>query len=451
MSEHRQISGWGRGPTALCRLEKPVSEAELTALVRAAGPETMIARGYGRSYGDAAQNPLGLTVLTEGLGVAIQLDPTAGVVRCAAGVSLGQVLARTLPHGWFLPVVPGTGSISIGGAVASDIHGWNHRHAGTFSRHVRALRVLLADGRTVGCGAGREPELFAATAGGMGLTGIILEAELSLRRLETTFMRTLTVPATGLDAIIDVLDRRAAGWDYSFARLDLKAGDPLRIRGVVTFGRHLGVTELPPALADAPLGFAFPTPRAVPFDVPAPLVGPILRTFNALRLRRYRAREGEAVVPLVPYFYPTDHVQGLTRLYGRRGFAQYQCVVPPATAAGALGRILAACATSSRVVSSAVLNRMGPGRGWLSFPMEGYMMAIELPASPGLRPLFAALDAEVIRAGGRVYLAKDSYLSADGLRAMYPELPRWQAARAAADPHGRFASALSRRLRLDAP
>ncbi|WP_405999005.1 FAD-binding protein [Streptomyces sp. NBC_00829] len=445
------VTGWGRTAPTHARMLRPRTAEEAASAVRDWGARGGIARGLGRAYGDAAQNAGGSVLDMTALDRIRTIDAETGTLVCDAGVSLHRLMEVLLPLGWFVPVSPGTRQVTVGGAFAADIHGKNHHVCGSFSRHVSALELLTADGRirTVLPGTG----LFDATAGGMGLTGVILGATVRLHRVETSLMSVDTERATDLDDLMSRLAATDHHYRYSVAWIDLLARGRALGRSVLTRGEHAPLDALPPrARRDrhAPLGFRPGQLPAAPRFVPEGLLGrTTVGLFNELWYRRApRARTGE-LQRISTFFHPLDGVPHWNRIYGRSGFVQYQFVVGYGQEE-ALRRIVGRISRRRCPSFLAVLKRFGAADpGWLSFPMPGWTLALDLPAGlPGLGAFLDELDEEVAVAGGRVYLAKDSRLRPELLAAMYPRLPDFRALRAELDPQGVFTSDLARRLAI---
>jgi len=435
-TETRLLSGWGRATRSRATVVRPRAEDELAGALAAAGPRGLLARGLGRAYGDAAQNAGGHVVEMTGLVGIRAFDAERGEATVAAGTSLAALARATMPRGWFPAVVPGTRFVTVGGAIAADIHGKNHHRDGGFGRHVAALTLVTADGERHRLLPGSDA--FAATVGGMGLTGVIADATLRLVPLPSGIVREEVTRTRDLD---DLLGRMTADDDehrYSVAWVDAAAGD--LGRGLLLRGDHAPAGEaatLPPARLRAPR-------RA-----PAALLGrPTVRVFNALWLRRSRPGSHVRLTPLAAYFWPLDGMRGWNRLYGERGLIQYQCVVPDGAEA-VLRRILDAGRRARIVSPLAVLKRLGDGEGPIAFAMRGWTLALDFrAAAPGLDRLLDGFDDWVAEAGGRVYLAKDARLRAPALRAMYARLDEWHATRARLDPDAGLRSDLGRRLEL---
>ncbi|MGW1292699.1 FAD-binding protein [Streptomyces sp. NPDC002533] len=461
------LTGWGRtAPTTAVRF-RPRGYAEAAAVVRGRGPRGVIARGLGRSPGDAAQNAGGSVLDLSGLARIGAVDAAAGVVRCDAGVSLERLLRVLLPLGWLPPVLPGTGRVTVGGAIGSDLPGLDHRRAGSFARHVSALELLTADGevRTVLPGTA----LFDATAGGLGLTGVILGATLRLRRVTTGLMSVSTERAGDLD---DLLARFTAGGDrlpYASAWVDLMTRGRATGRGVLTRGEHAtpdmrparaGRTQLSPSSGGAPgRSSLFPGLPALPGGsspfpgfppLPGGLLGPAAAALcNEVRYRGApRARTG-ALRPVPAFFHASDALPDVRPLYGRGGLVRYRFAVGYGQEE-TLHRVVRRIAARRSPAVRAVLQRFGAADpGLLSFAAPGWSLELDLPAAlPGLARFLDGVDEEVAAAGGRVCLAQDSRMRPETAAAMYPRLAEFRELRARLDPAGVFRSDLSRRLGL---
>ncbi|MEV5613542.1 FAD-binding oxidoreductase [Streptomyces sp. NPDC052225] len=445
------VTGWGRTAPTSARLVRPRSYEEAVTAVRecaAPGHRGGIARGLGRAYGDAAQNAGGAVLDMTGLDRIHAIDAAGGTVLCDAGVSLHRLMEVLLPLGWFVPVTPGTRYVTVGGAIGADIHGKNHHVSGSFARHVLALELLTADGeiRVVE----RGTELFDATAGGMGLTGIILTATVQLQRVETSLMSVDTERAADLDDLMARLTATDHRYRYSVAWIDLLARGGAMGRSVLTRGDHAPLDALPARARRTPLAFRPGQLPAAPAFLPEGLLGrTTVGLFNELWYRKApKARTGE-LQKLSTFFHPLDGVPHWNRIYGRSGFVQYQFVVGYGQE-DALRRIVRRISERGCPSFLAVLKRFGDGdAGWLSFPMPGWTLALDIPANlPGLGAFLDELDEEVAAADGRIYLAKDSRLRPELLTAMYPRLADFRSLRARLDPDGVFRSDLSRRLGL---
>ncbi|MBX9366534.1 FAD-binding oxidoreductase [Streptomyces sp. WAC04114] len=446
--DHTTVTGWGRTAPTAARLIRPRSYEEAAAAVRDCGARGGIPRGLGRAYGDAAQNAGGSVLDMTALDRVHAIDAAGGTVLCDAGVSLHRLMEVLLPLGWFVPVTPGTRYVTVGGAIGADIHGKNHHVSGSFARHVLALELLTADGeiRTVIPGT----PLFDATAGGMGLTGVILTATIRLQPVETSLMSVDTERATDLDDLMARLAATDHRYRYSVAWIDLLARGAATGRAVLTRGDHAPLDALPARLRRDPLAFRTPRLPATPEILPEGLLSrTTVGLFNELWYRKApRARTGR-LQRISPFFHPLDGVPHWNRVYGRGGFVQYQFVVGYGRE-DALRRIVRRISERRCPSFLAVLKRFGESDpGWLSFPVPGWTLALDIPAGlPGLGAFLDELDEEVAAAGGRVYLAKDARLRPELLAAMYPRLDDFRELRARMDPRGVFVSDLARRLSL---
>ncbi|WP_411148286.1 FAD-binding protein [Streptomyces sp. A30] len=444
------VTGWGRTAPTTARLIRPRTYEEAAAAVRDCGARGGIPRGLGRAYGDAAQNAGGSVLDMTGLDRIHAIDADEGIVLCDAGISLHRLTEVLLPLGWFVPVTPGTRHVTVGGAIGADIHGKNHHVSGSFSRHVLSLELLTADGGVRAVGPGTP--LFDATAGGMGLTGVILTATVRLQPVETSLMSVDTERARDLDDLMARLTATDHQYRYSVAWIDLLARGAATGRAVLTRGDHAPLEALPKRTRARRDPLAFRTSRlpAAPAFLPEGLLSrTTVGLFNELWYRKApRARTGE-LQRLSTFFHPLDGVPHWNRVYGRGGFVQYQFVVGHGQE-DAVRRIVRRVSQRRCPSFLAVLKRFGDADpGWLSFPVPGWTLALDIPAHlPGLGAFLDELDEEVAAAGGRVCLAKDSRLRPELLTAMYPRLADFRALRAELDPRGVFVSDLARRLGL---
>jgi decaprenylphospho-beta-D-ribofuranose 2-oxidase len=446
------LTGWGRIAPTTAELATPASGQEAAGLLRlTSGRGTpVIARGLGRSYNNAAQSAGGVVVSTARLNRIRSLDPATGIADCEAGVSLEQLMVAGLPHGWFVPVSPGTRQVTIGGAIAADVHGKNHHVAGSFARHVSSFDLLLPGGEPVTVTQDDDPGLFWATAGGMGLTGLITRATVQLKRVESALVTVDTVKTADIDETMAVLAEHDEKYGYTVAWSDVLATGRSLGRSVITSGDFARAADLPPKQRANPFAFDPRSKIGAPPAFPPGLMNRYsIRLANEAWYRKApRLRAGE-LQTISQFFHPLDGIRNWNRVYGPGGFRQYQYVLPFGAEA-AVRRSFELVAGHPAPSFVTVLKRFGQGdAGLLSFPTAGWTLALDFPArTPGLGPFLDRLDRLVVDHGGRVYLAKDSRVSAATLEQMYPGLPDFRKLRAELDPRGTLASDLSRRLGL---
>lgn len=432
-----KFSGWGRYPRASGALVSPAAPDRVHPALEAAGDGDIIARGMGRSYGDSA---LAATMLDSHLlDHYIHFDPDTGVLDCEAGVSLDQILRLLVPQGWFPPVTPGTRFVTVGGAIAADVHGKNHHRDGCFSAHVLTLELVLADGSSVCCSPRHNSDLFRATCGGMGLTGMITRATLQMRRIPSSLLRETVIRTIDLAQTLALFDEHHdAG--YSVAWLDCMAPTGRLGRSLIMLGEHDDTTEV--------LDLHRVPRLRVPLDAPAGLLNRYtLRLFNALYYARGPGQPTTRRVHYGSYFYPLDAIRDWNRLYGRRGFVQYQFVLPREAGMAGMTLVLKRIARSGHGSFLSVLKALGPANdNHLSFPMEGYTLALDFRVEPTLFALLDELDAVVHDHGGRIYLAKDARVRGEYVHRGYPHLDVFREVRMRYGAHRRFHSRQSRRL-----
>lgn len=427
----RSVSSWGRLEASLHEVVE-LNDRDKVASALARGPG--IAYGLGRSYGDACLNPGGVLWRTAGLDRLIAFDSATGRLVCEAGVVLRDIQKLMIPRGWSLPVVPGTQFVTVGGAIANDVHGKNHHVVGSFGEHVRRLRLTRSTGETIDCGPDLRPDLFAATVAGLGLTGLIVEVELQLRPASGPWLEAETVAFTGLADFFSLSDESEAGWEHTVSWIDCTSGRDLR--GLFMRARPAGGGRSGKPWRERS--------RRVPLTPPVSMVNRLsLKPFNALYHGLGRRRTGVQVVHYEPFLYPLDSVLEWNRLYGPKGFFQYQSVVPRAAGLEATRDMLDAIAASGEGSFLAVLKTFGerPTAGLLSFPREGITLALDFRHSRALPSLFARLDDIVRAAGGRLYPAKDARMPRALYEATYPNLAAFAPHR---DPG--MSSGMSRRL-----
>lgn len=439
------LQGWGAQRRVACDLREPETPAQVQAQVDLAGT---IARGLGRSYGDQALNEGGRVLRLTKLDRYLGFDEAAGTLTCEAGVSLEQLIADFAPRGFFPAITPGTKFVTVGGCIANDVHGKAHHAQGTFATCVESMRVLVADGRVVDASRTEHPDLFWATFGGLGLTGVVLDATLTLRRIETTYFRQKSFVAKDLGHLLELLAENDHAFPYSVATLDITARGKHLGRGILTVGDHARRDELPAKLAKAPLKVHRGLVPTVPFELPELTLNPV--TIRAVNVAISTLLRTKPELDLYQgFFYPLDIANDWYRGYGKRGFIQYQFVVPFDGGEQVVRRLLEKVTGSGQLPFLNILKRFGPANDApLSFPTAGFTFAVDFPVRDGLLELTRELDEDVAAAGGRIYLGKDSYLTPAMFRRMYARYPEWAATRAKWDPQKVFTSDLARRLEL---
>jgi len=445
----RPLSGWGRYPLRDCAVRRPETVSALRQPIQASDV-SLLSRGMGRSYGDAAVNADGYTILSERLNRMLEFNDRTGLLCCEAGVTIEDILQTFVPRGWFPTVTPGTKFVTVGGAVAADVHGKNHHRDGSFCRYVRRLTLILASGETVSCSRVENSDLFWATVGGMGLTGIIVEVEFFLRPIATAYYKTLNLKARNLQETLDLFDRYEPEYQYSVAWIDCLASGDSMGRCLLTLGNDATVGDLNRQQQERPLEIKPRRRLRVPFDFPSGLLNRYtVRLFNYFYYHRQRSAKVEKIVDYDSFFYPLDSIWDWNRIYGKRGFVQYQFAIPSAVSREGLTQILTLLSSKGCGSFLAVLKRLGAQEGWLSFPMPGYTLALDIPIRPGIWEFLEQLDRLVLDCGGRIYLAKDARMRPEVFRQMYPEFDRWLAVKSRIDPQNRFRSALSERLHIE--
>jgi FAD/FMN-containing dehydrogenase len=420
----RAALSWGRYPRRPQTLHPVVWPADVPAVLGGWNSGRTLAFGCGRSYGDSCLAESDQAIAMRGMDRFLTVDWRQGIVHAQAGVTLGELIALALRRGWFVPVTPGTKFVTLGGAVANDVHGKNHHVMGTFGRHVRRIVLYRSDEGLVECTPDRRPELFAATLGGLGLTGIIMSVELQLRPVSSGLIAQRSIRFGNLAEFFSLSREHDNQHEYTVAWIDCLASGADVGRGHYIAGDHAEGDDRRPAL---------PGRLAMPFDPPFSLVNRLsLRAFNTLYYHRQRRREVKREVGYDPFFYPLDKLLAWNRMYGRKGFQQYQCVVPSAVAQDAIAAMMTEIARSGMGSFLAVLKRCGDieSPGMMSFPMPGASLALDFPQrEPAIGRLFMRLDTIVDEAGGRLYPAKDAHMSAAHFRRAYPAWTRVEALR----------------------
>jgi decaprenylphospho-beta-D-ribofuranose 2-oxidase len=425
----------------------------MQGIIEGSGPRGVIARGLGRSYGAAAQNAGGnvIEITAEGdpNGIDAFLDSATGELDVASSVSLDSILRMSVPRGWFVPVTPGTRFVTVGGAIASDVHGKNHHFDGSFGQHVSSITLMLASGEIVEMTPQSHPEWFWATVGGMGLTGIVLRAKVRMLRIESSRVRVETERLVNFDAVCEAMSSDGADNDYRYSVcwIDLLATGSSMGRGVLTRGEHASVADVKDddVLAYDPR-LKVPAPGWVPNGL---LNKWSIKAFNEVWYRKAPATRHVSIESIPQFFHPLDGVHQWNRLYGKQGFIQYQFIVP-LDRIDVLRAVIETFSSAGVASFLAVLKRMGAQNlAPMSFPTEGWTLTLDMAAGiKGLPELLAKVDNMVLDAGGRHYLAKDSHVSPTAVRRGYPRLDEWMHRRDSMDPHGLWRSDLARRLGL---
>ena len=425
-------TGWGRVHRAEGEVARPERVSALATLTKDTPAPAM---GMRRSYGDAALNSGGRAIDMSRLDRILGFDPQTGILNVEAGAQIGELARIFAPRGWLPAVMPGTGFATVGGCIAQDVHGKNHHGVGSFGQHVVSMTMLIG-GKAKTISPTKSPKLFKATVGGIGQTGVILSAELQMMPCKGDVIMVTERRVEGLDEFLTLLD--ASDATYTVGWVDATAKGEALGRGI------LEEAETGAGLVPAPKAS-----KRVPFDAPGfALSAPIVRMFNQAYFRRVPSSGRTSVKPIQDFFFPLDRIHDWNRLYGKKGFHQFQCVVP-LTEANALREMLARIAESELASPLAVVKRMGPGRaGFMSFPMEGYTLAVDFRNRGGAANLVHALEGMTAKAGGRLYLAKDALASGEAVRGMYPEYSDYAAEVAKIDPEGTFETDMVRRLGL---
>lgn len=452
----QRLSGWGRTAWTVADVVSSADPEVIKHAISEAGERGVIARGLGRSYGAAAQNAGGCVIelANEGdpLGIDADLDPVTGILDVASSVSLDSILRMCVPRGWFVPVTPGTRFVTVGGAISSDVHGKNHHLDGSFGQHVRSMTVLLANGDVVELSPTQNAAWFWATVGGMGLTGIILRATISMLRIESSKVRVETERLPNFEAVCDAMSSDGAddNYRYSVCWVDLLATGSSLGRGVLTRGDHATASEVQ---SDDPCAYDPRLTVSAPGWVPNGLLNKYsIKLFNEAWYRKAPSKRHVGLESIPAFFHPLDGVNKWNRLYGKQGFIQYQFIVP-IDRTDVLRTVIETFSQAGVGSFLAVLKRMGPQNlAPMSFPTEGWTLTLDIAAGiNGLAELLAKVDTMVLDAGGRHYLAKDSHVSPIAVRRGYPRLDEWMNTRNEMDPTGLWRSDLARRLHLVEP
>ncbi|MGL5405857.1 MAG: FAD-binding protein [Propionibacteriaceae bacterium] len=455
--EKKRLVGWGRTAGTVAEVLRPENVAQVIDAVTQAANRAdrgIVARGLGRSYGDVAQNGGGVVLDMTGLQTIHAIDPEAATVDVDAGVSLDALMKAALPYGLWVPVLPGTRQVTVGGAIGCDIHGKNHHSSGSFGNHILSLDLVVADGRLLQLkpdGSSDDPDasLFWATIGGIGLTGVIVRATIAMTRTETAyFIADGDVTNTLDETIAFHCDGSEHRYEYSSAWFDAISPEPKLGRAAISRGNLATVDQLPLKLQRNPLAFDAPTLLTLPDIFPNGLANKFtFKPIGELWYRKSGTYRGKTQ-NLTQFYHPLDLFGEWNRAYGSRGFLQYQTLVPT-DAVEPFKEVIRTIQKSGHYSFLNVFKLFGPGnQAPLSFPMHGWNVCVDFPIKPGLNDLVNRLDVMILEFGGRVYTAKDSRTSAENFHQMYPRIDQWIATRRRIDPSGVFLSDMARRLEL---
>jgi decaprenylphospho-beta-D-ribofuranose 2-oxidase len=443
------LTGWGRTVPTRSRLIRPETAQAVEAALHGAPERGTIARGLGRSYGDPAQNAGGVVVDMTAIKQVHDFNVQHGIITVDAGLSLAELASMVLPFGYFLPVSPGTQHVTIGGAIACDIHGKNHHLDGSFGEHVVSMDLLTPEGQCLQLTPETDSDVFWATVGGMGLTGVILRVTIELMRVTTSRMVVDTDRTANLDEVMRLQAEEDDRYRYSVAWVDCLATGRNLGRSILMRGDHATVDQIPDGLRQQPLNRKTRPSLPSPPWAPSGLLRPAsVRLLNEVWFRKAPRQERQVIQSIDAFFFPLDVLSGWNRLYGDRGFLQYQLVVPDGRA-NVIQAVIERLASGRWPTALAVLKRTSGAQGDMSFALPGWTLAVDIPAGvDGLGELLDGLDALVAASGGRVYLAKDSRMRPEMIPVMYPKHREWQATLARIDPNRRMRSDLARRLML---
>ncbi len=439
-----KISGWGNYPKIEAHVVKAGSAEKIQEFLNAT--DVFIPRGLGRSYGDSSLNNNILSTLN--LNRMLSFDEKKGILSCESGVHLKDILEVFVPRGWFLPVTPGTKFVTVGGALASDVHGKNHHKEGSFSDHLVSMEILTSEGKSLTCSKSDNSDLFKTTCGGMGLTGIILNAAFKLKRIETAYIRQTTLKTKNLEETMDFFEKYG-NVTYSVAWIDCLAKKDNLGRSILMLGEHAAFGDM-----KSGTGNALVLPKKKHMNIPASFPNFVLnpltaKCFNVLYYHKHSNTKSESMVDYDSFFYPLDSIYNWNRIYGSRGFTQYQCVLPFNMSKKGLREILTKISDSGIGSFLAVLKLFGKGNdNLLSFPMEGYTLALDFPISSGLFTFLEEMDKIVLDYGGRLYLSKDVRMRKEMFINSYSNAGEFISAKRLLDTGNKFQSLQSERLGL---
>lgn len=441
------ITGWGNFPKERAHLFRPEKTKELQEILASHKWPNYISRGLGRSYGDTALNKGHGVILQTRLNRFLSFDPTNHILECEAGVSFEEILQVFMPKGYFLPATPGTKYVTVGGAIANDIHGKNHHKDGSMADHLLDLTLLTGTGEILQCSREQHSEVFWATVGGIGLTGIILTARIKLVPIESAYIDVDYKKASNLIDAMDLLAATDDQYPYSVAWIDCISTGSSMGRSVLMLGKHATRDRV----SGDPLRVKSKIKLGMPMDLPSFVLNPLsIKAFNFAYYNKFKDQDG-VLTDYDSFFYPLDAINNWNRMYGKHGFIQYQMVFPPETSRAGLTKILEKLSSAGRSSFLAVLKSFGEkGEGLLSFPRKGYTLALDIPVRGGTQffSFIKELDQIVLDHDGIIYLAKDSTMSPDTFRQMYPELEKFQKIKEELDPHHLFSSSMARRLHI---
>jgi decaprenylphospho-beta-D-ribofuranose 2-oxidase len=431
-----KIYGWGRYPTIDAQVLLPQTRSACVDLLK--GNQIVLPRGMGRSYGDSANSSS--VIQTDYLDHFMELNESTGVLTCEAGVSIREILQLIVPKGWFVPVTPGSSFVSIGGAIASDVHGKNHHLSGTFSEHLLSFDLMLGSGEIVNITKNGYPDLFRATCGGMGLTGMILSASIQLKSITSSQIHQTTIKVSCLEAVCEQFEANHAS-TYSVAWIDSLAKGKQLGRSLLMLGEHSQDGTLEPGKKKS---------LNMPIDMPSSMLNQYsIKAFNSLYYHKVLSKTKTDIISFEPYFYPLDAIGNWNRLYGKAGFVQYQFVLPKAVGVKGMKKILEVIVSSGKGSFLAVLKAFGrANENFLSFPVEGYTLALDFKMSEETVQLIKLLDSMVVEMGGRIYLTKDALMTEASFKRTYPQWEQFEEVRAKYGAIGKFSSSQSKRLGL---
>lgn len=436
-----KIANWGNYPSIESKVISINNESDIQSAL--ASERTLIARGNGRCYGDASLAPV--TLLTIKFDKFLSFDSQNGILECEAGITLDQILKVIVPQGWFLPVSPGTKFITLGGAVASNVHGKNHHVEGPFSKHILEIRLQLASGESITCSESAYTDLFEATCGGMGLTGIISRVKFRLKKIETSYIVQKQIKAKNLEEIISLFEKYK-NYTYSMAWIDcLKKGKDFG-RSILIIGEHAKIEDLDKNRKKNPLALPSEKKISFPINLPSWMLNQYsVKAFNFCFYNKNFRKDVNNVVSYEPFFYPLDVILNWNRIYGKKGFIQYQFVVPLDRKEGLI-EILNRINKKGMGSFLTVLKKFGTHPSIISFPIEGYTLALDFPLRKGLFEFLDELDEIVLNYGGRIYLTKDARMRPEIFWSTYPDAIKFKEIVKKYNPSHKFRSLQSDRL-----